>query len=148
MPPENFTELATRIVAETSDAVIHADRGGKIRLWNAGAETLFGQSAEEALGQSLDIIIPAKHRRAHWTGWDRVIESGETRYGHEPLSVPGVRADGSKVALEFSITMLKDGSGKIEGITAIMRDVSVKWEQTQELRKQLKEVQSQLKAGE
>ncbi|MGP6173756.1 PAS domain-containing protein [Corynebacterium sp. A21] len=148
MSAENSNELATRIFTETSDAVIYADREGKIRLWNAGAEALFGQSPEEALGQSLDIIIPAKHRRAHWTGWDQVIESGETRYGHEPLSVPGVRADGSKVALEFSITMLKDEAGQIEGIAAIMRDVSVKWDQTQVLRKQLREAQAQLKAGE
>lgn len=143
MSTEHFNELAARIVAETSDAVVLADREGQILLWNTGAERMFGHAAADAEGQSLDIIIPQKHRRAHWTGWERVMETGETRYGVEPLSVPGVHADGSKLALEFSITMLKDESGSITSIAAIMRDVGVKWEQTQELRRELRALKAQ-----
>ncbi|QGU06803.1 Sensor protein FixL [Corynebacterium occultum] len=146
MSTERFNELAARIVEETSDAVVLADREGRILLWNSGAEKMFGHKAEDARGQSLDIIIPQKHRRAHWTGWERVIESGETRYGSEPLSVPGMRADGSRVALEFSITMFKDSEGSIRSIAAIMRDVGVKWEQTQEMRRELRELKARLQS--
>ncbi|AGF72126.1 PAS/PAC domain-containing protein [Corynebacterium halotolerans YIM 70093 = DSM 44683] len=135
---------AARIVSDTLDAVIYADRTGTIRLWNAGAESIFGHSPEDALGESLDLIIPEKHRRAHWTGWERVMDSGETRYGADPLSVPGIRADGTRVSLEFSITMLKDDEGRIEGIAAVMRDVSKRWEETRDLRKRVRELEAQL----
>ncbi|MGD7003377.1 PAS domain-containing protein [Corynebacterium halotolerans] len=141
-----FQETAARIIADTTlDAVIYADRNGVIRLWNDAAEDLFGHSAEQAIGQSLDLIIPEKHRGAHWTGWDRVMESGKTRYGHEPLAAPGVTAAGERVSLEFSITMLKDAEGQIEGIAAILRDVSKRWEAEREMRKELRELKGQLK---
>ena len=130
---------AARIVADTLDAVVYADRTGTIRMWNGGAERLFGHSAGEAIGRSLDMIIPEKHRRAHWQGWDRVMSSGTTRYGANPLAVPGLRADGSRVSLEFSITMLKDADGEIEGVAAIMRDVTKRWEETRRLREQVRE---------
>lgn len=143
---EFFRDTAARIIADsTLDAVIHADRNGVIRLWNDAAETLFGHSAEQAIGQSLDLIIPEKHRGAHWTGWDRVMESGRTRYGQEPLAAPGITADGERVSLEFSITMLKDENGEIEGIAAILRDVSKRWQAERDLRTQLKELKKQLR---
>lgn len=143
---EFFRDTAARIIADsTLDAVIHADRNGVIRLWNDAAETLFGHSAEQAIGQSLDLIVPEKHRGAHWAGWDRVMDSGQTRYGQEPLAAPGITADGERVSLEFSITMLKDDNGEIEGIAAILRDVSKRWQAERDLRTQLKELKKQLK---
>lgn len=134
--------LADRIVAATQDAVIYADREGVIRLWNTGAETIFGYSADEAVGKSLDLIIPEKQRQRHWDGWDRVMATGKTRYGSEPLAVPGVRADGSRVSLEFSITMLWDSEDRIAGIAAVLRDVTARWKQDRELRKRLAELES------
>ncbi len=142
--PEFFDTTAARIVADTLDAVIYADRTGAIRLWNAGAERIFGHSAADALGQSLDMIIPDKHRGAHWNGWDRVMASGETKYGSDPLSVPGVRADGSRVSLEFSITMFKDSEGRVEGVAAVMRDVGKSWREKQDLRERVRELEKQL----
>lgn len=127
---------AARIVADTLDAVVYADRAGTIRLWNGGAERIFGHSPGEAVGRSLDMIIPEKHRGAHWQGWERVMASGTTRYGAEPLAVPGIRADGSRVSLEFSLTMLKNADGEIEGVAAIMRDVTKRWEETHRRRQQ------------
>lgn len=144
----DYTEIAARIITETTlDAVVYADRSGVIRLWNDAAETMFGHSAEEAIGQSLDLIIPEKHQPAHWSGWDRVMKTKETRYGADPLSAPGVTANGEKVSLEFSITMLTDQAGEIEGIAAILRDVSKRWEREKELRVRVRELEQQ-KAAE
>ncbi|MPZ95051.1 MAG: PAS domain S-box protein [Propionibacteriales bacterium] len=132
--------LAERIVAESQDAIIFAGRDGVIRLWNAGAERLFGHAASSAIGQSLELIIPERLRQRHWDGWDRVMATGETKYGTEPLAVPGVRADGSRVSLEFSITILRDG-GEIVGIAAILRDVTQRWEQDRALRNRVTELE-------
>lgn len=129
--------LGDRIVAEAQDAIIYADRDGTICLWNAGAENLFGHAAEDALGQSLDLIIPDKLRQRHWDGWEKVMATGQTAYGQEPLAVPGLRADGTRVSLEFSITMLHDDAGELAGIVAILRDVTTRWEQDRALRRRL-----------
>lgn len=144
-PDDFFHDTAARIIADTTlDAVIYADRSGEIRLWNDAAEALFGHSAEQAIGQSLNLIVPEKHRRAHWSGWERVMDTGETRYGEKPLAAPGMTADGERVSLEFSITMLKDADGQIEGIAAVLRDVSERWQRERDLRKRVQELESQL----
>ncbi len=134
-------ELAPRLIEDsTLDAVIYADRSGTIRLWNDAATDMFGWTAEEALGQSLDLIVPEKHRKAHWSGWERVMETGKTRYGKEPLSAPAYRKDGEKISLEFSIVMLKDDDGRIEGIGAILRDVTKRWERDRKIIEELREL--------
>src|SRR5262245_48413815 len=94
-------ELYQRIVDAAADAIIYADQQGTIRLWNGGAEALFGYSAAEAIGASLDLIIPERLRGRHWEGYERVMATGESRYGQrELLAVPGLRKDGSRVSLE------------------------------------------------
>lgn len=137
----DFDTTAARLVAETPEAIIYASRDGVIRLWNGGAETLFGFTAGEALGKSLDLIIPEKHRKAHWAGWDRVMASGETRYGTEPLNVPAARKDGTKISLEFSITILADDAGEIEGVAAFLRDVTASWEEKRALQARIAELE-------
>ena len=138
-------DLSRRIVADAQDAIIYADRDGTIRLWNTGAETVFGHRADEAIGQSLDLIIPERLRPRHWEGWQRVMETGETRYGRELLAVPGQRADGSRISLEFSISILRDEAGAISGIAAILRDVSERFERDRALHKRVAELEAQLK---
>ncbi|WP_297008986.1 PAS domain S-box protein [uncultured Corynebacterium sp.] len=137
--------LTERIIAgSTLDAVIYADRTGTIRLWNDAAVDMFGWSTEDAVGQSLDIIIPEKMRGAHWTGWDRVMDTGVTRYGLEPLTAPGVRKDGTRISLEFSIVMLKEGDradGRVEGVAAVLRDVTARWEKERELKRRVSELE-------
>lgn len=142
----NLDKISARIVADTLDAVIYCDRSGTIRLWNTGAERIFGWTSEEAVGQNLDIIIPEKHRRVHWEGWERVMETGVTRYGADPLAVPGLHKDGSTMSLEFSILLMhgEDGdSDRIEGIAAILRDVSKRWKREKELRARVRELEAQ-----
>jgi len=129
--------LCRSIVDNAPEAVIFADRDGIIRLWNAGAEAMFGYGAKEALGQSLDIIIPENLRGRHWEGYNRVMATGETKYGKDLLAVPGIRKDGTRVSLEFSIVMLRDDGGELLGLTAVLRDVTARWKKEKELKDRL-----------
>jgi len=125
------------IVAQAADAVLAADSTGTIRLWNHGAERIFGVPAAEAIGQSLDLIIPETLRQRHWEGWAKVMRSGESRYGQEMLRVPALRGDGGRFSAEFSIVMIKDDSGRVTGVAAILRDVSEQWAREKQLQEQL-----------
>ena len=127
-------DLHRRIIRDMPEAIVFSDRDGVIRLWNRGAEAMFGYTADEALGQSLDLIIPERWRARHWDGYRRVMASGVTRYGHELLAVPADRNDGSRVSIEFSIMLPRDEEGRIVGAVAIIRDVTARWRETQALR--------------
>src|SRR5512145_2303867 len=145
MPTPSSEWLEHQIVVGSPDAILYAERDGMIRYWNAGAERLFGFSAAEAVGRSLDIIIPERLRDRHWKGWDKVMETGVSRYGaRETLSVPAMRKDGSTVSVDFSIQLLKDEAGKVVGSAAILRDVTARFEREKALGKRLKELQQQL----
>jgi PAS domain S-box-containing protein len=129
---------ADGIVSASADAVVAADRSGIIRLWNPGAERIFGHRAGEAVGQSLDLIIPERLRTAHWEGWRRVVETGRSRYGDgDLLSVPAIRKNGERISVEFTIVPLKDESGRMVGMAALMRDVTKRFEEMKALRRQL-----------
>ena len=129
---------ADGIVSASADAVVAADRSGIIRLWNPGAERIFGHRAGEAVGQSLDLIIPERLRTAHWEGWRRVVETGRSRYGDgDLLSVPAIRKDGERISVEFTIVPLKDETGRMVGMAALMRDVTQRFEEMKALRRQL-----------
>ena len=130
--------FAKTLVAESSDAIVFADAEGKIRVWNAGANRIFGFEESEALGFSLDIIIPASLRQRHWTGYDETMRSGKSRYGEgEILAVPAIRKDGSRISVEFTILAIKAQGGQLVGIAAIMRDVTPRFQELQNLRKEL-----------
>ena len=122
---------------ESQDAILIADREGIIRYWNAGAERILGYSANEAVGQSLDLFIPEKLRGRHWEGYHRVMASGETKYKTGLLSSPGIRKDGSQVSLEFSMVLLHDANGTMQGCASIMRDVTERWMKEKELKQRL-----------
>lgn len=130
--------LGPALLASASDAIVASDREGAIVFWNPGAERIFGFSAAEALGQSLDLIIPEPQRARHWEGYDRVIASGESRYGAgDLLAAPGIRKDGARISLEFSIVLVKDGAGQVAAMVSVMRDVTAKFEEMRALRKRL-----------
>jgi PAS domain S-box-containing protein len=136
---ETYTHesLCRQIVEETQDAIIFADRDGVIRLWNSGAEVMFGYKADEVLGQSLDLIIPDKLRGRHWDGYREVMATGVTRYGRELLAVPGIRKDGTRISLEFSIALLRGATGDLQGAVAVLRDVTARWQQENALKERL-----------
>jgi PAS domain S-box-containing protein len=131
---------ADAILSAAADAVVATDRDGTIRVWNPGAERIFGHRADEALGRSLDLIIPERLRQRHWEGFRHVMATGESRYGEgDLLSVPGVRKDGRRISLEFTIVPIKDQAGRMQGLAAVMRDVTGRFEEMRALKKKLAE---------
>lgn len=134
--------LVSSIVAASSDAIMFSDREGIIRLWNSGAEKMFGFSSEEALGQSLDLIIPDNLRGRHWDGYGRVMESGTSRYSTDLLSAPALKKDGTRISTEFSMVMVKDDDGRMLGVAAIIRDVTARWQREKELKERIKALEA------
>ena len=126
--------ICRNIVDCAPDAIIYADSGGIIRLWNSGAETIFGYGASEAVGQDLDIIIPVKLRERHRQGYSKVMETGLSKYMKELLAVPAMRKDGARISIEFSIVILKSDRGEVVGSAALIRDVTARWEREKSLK--------------
>lgn len=126
-----------QLLNEAPDAILVSDREGIIRFWNRGAELIFGHTAAEAIGQSLNLIIPENLQSRHWEGYWRVMKSGETKYKTGLLSSPGLRKDGSRVSLEFSMILLHDENGELSGCGTIMRDVSERWLREKALKERL-----------
>lgn len=136
--------LCQRIVEDAQVAIICADREGIIRLWNSGAEVLFGYSASEAVGKALDLIVPERHRGRHWEGYHRVMATGVTKYGRELLAVPAVTKDGRRLSIEFSIVLLHAPTGEMTGTAAIMQDVTARWQKQKEMKERLAALEAKL----
>jgi PAS domain S-box-containing protein len=141
-------EMFRWIVDAMPEGVIYSDRDGVIRLWNRGAEAVFGHRSEDALGQTLDLIIPERWRARHWEGYRTVMRTGITRYGREILAVPANRSDGAQISIEFSIMLPTDRDGQVLGAVAIVRDVTARWEQEQSLRKRLARLEAATRAAD
>ena len=135
----NYSDMLARaLLGTSSDAIIAADRDGIVRFWNPGAERIFGYTSEDAIGQSLDIIIPERLRKRHWDGYQQVMQGGESRYGHgDILAVPSIRKDGAGISVEFTIVPLTDEAGLLNGVAAIMRDVTKRFEEVRALKRKL-----------
>jgi PAS domain S-box-containing protein len=129
-------ELGAALLSSAGDAIIAADEEGIIRFWNPGAERIFGFTAAEATGRSLDMIIPERLRERHWQGYRQVMSTGRSRYGAgDLLAVPGMRKDGTRVSLEFTIAPLRGTDGRMVGLAAVLRDVTARYEELRDLRK-------------
>jgi PAS domain S-box-containing protein len=139
--------LCRRIVENSPLAILFADREGKIRLWNAGAEALFGYTAQEALGQSLDLIVPERQRARHWEGWEKVMASGVTKYGRDPLAVPAVRKDGARISIEFNVVLVRAESGELTGVAAMVQDVTARWQKQKEMNARLASLETGAREG-
>jgi PAS domain S-box-containing protein len=134
----NLEDLGRQLVEDMPDALIVADADGIIRFWNAGAERIFGFAAVDAIGRSPDLITPENLRAQHWTGYRRTIQTGETKFGSgDLLSVPAIRRDGRRISVQFSIMPLKSERGGLDGIAAIMRDVTADFEERKRLKQEL-----------
>lgn len=131
-------DIAVALLESAANAVVASDREGTIVLWNGGAERIFGFTEQEALGKSLDIIIPPPLRARHWDGYKETVRTGASRYGAgDMLAVPGLHKDGHRISVEFTISMLIDADGQVAGMVAVMADVTKRFEQMKLLRKQL-----------
>jgi PAS domain S-box-containing protein len=132
----DIDQFCRTLVHETSDAIIYADAEGRIAFWNKGAERILGFATSEAIGQSLDIIIPENLRKRHWSGYEETVRRGETRYGAGALlAVPALRKGGARISVEFTILPFRDRRGRILGIAATLRDVTKQFEEMKALRK-------------
>jgi PAS domain S-box-containing protein len=126
------------LAREAPDAIVYVDSSGKIAFWNKGAERIFGFSEAEAMGQTLDIIIPQNLRKRHWDGFAETVRTGRTRYGSgDILAVPALRKDGRRISVEFTILPFLDKAGRVLGMAATLRDVTKRFEETKALREQL-----------
>jgi PAS domain S-box-containing protein len=135
--------LYRQIVEGSPDAVVFGDAKGIIRLWNAGAEAMFGFAASEAVGRSMDLIIPERLRARHWHGYQKVMATGQSRYGSgDLLAVPAITKDGRTISIEFTIQMLRGAEGEVLGPVAIIRDVTKRFQREKEMARRLKELEA------
>jgi len=133
--PVDFEHL----VEALGDAIVVADPSGTITVWNPAAERLFGFTPAEALGNSLDLIIPDRLRARHWAGYGKTIASGETRYAHDVLRVPAVHRDGRALSIAFTVGLLKSPQGTVTGIVAAIRDETQSFNEKRDLLNRLAE---------
>lgn len=135
--PSDLAELGRALLNDIPDAVVYADREGIIRFWNPGATRIFGFSAGEAVGQSLDIIIPERLRQRHWDGFNHMMGTGQSRYGAgDLLSVPAVNKAGDNLSIQFTVAPVHDSAGNLAGIIAVLRDVTTMFQEMKRLRAQ------------
>jgi nitric oxide dioxygenase len=128
-------DLSLRILDGSPDAILICDGAGTVRYWNAAAERVFGFHATEALGVSMNLIIPEHRRARHWAGWEATMRTGITRYVEgQLLAVPALHKDGRQISIEFSIQLVKDRDGQIEWVVAIIRDVTARYMREKALR--------------
>ena len=130
------------LVEAIGDAVVVSDPDGAITVWNPAAERIFGFTAAEALGQSLDLITPERHRRRHWDGYAKTMRTGVTRYGAETLRVPALHKDGHQLSIAFTVGMVRDASDRVTGIVAVIRDETERWAEEKRLRQRVAELEA------
>ena len=123
-------DLYHQVVESVSEGILVADNDEIIRVWNKGAEVIFGYTVDEAIGSSLALIIPNQFLARHQRGYERVISTGETIYKSEMLCVPACHKDGRRISIEFSVNIIIQNS-KVVGISAVIRDVTEKWNKEQ-----------------
>ena len=136
-------DLPARILDGSPDAILVCDPAGIVRYWNPAAERVFGVRVTEALGVSMNLIIPERLRARHWAGWEATMRTGVTRYGEgQLLAVPALHKEGRLVSIEFSIQLIKDADGQIEWVVAVIRDVTERFSREKDLRAQLKALEA------
>ena len=135
-----------QLVHAIGDAVMIADAQGHITFWSPACERMFGHTASEAIGQSLDIIIPQRQQQRHWDGYHHTMQTGQTRYGNDVLRVPAVHKDGHALSIAFTVALLHTAEGAIASIVAVVRDESARFAEDRALRKRLNELEIQAAA--
>lgn len=138
---------AAAMLEAIGDALIVSDAEGKVIVWNPAAERLFGWSAAEAIGQRMDMIIPERLRKRHWEGYDKSMQTGQTRYAHDVLRVPAVDKAGRAMSIAFTVFMLFGPDGKPSACGSVIRDETERFAQDRELRKRVGELEARLAAG-
>jgi PAS domain S-box-containing protein len=131
-----------QLIKCVGDAIIVADAQEKIVLWNPAATRIFGYSEAEALGNTLDLIVPERQRQRHNEGYSKSMETGTTRYGTSLLKVPAKHKDGSMLSIAFTVGMLFDVNQKANGVVAIIRDETARFAEERALKKRITELEN------
>jgi len=126
-----------QLVEVIGDAVIASDADGVITMWNPAAERIFGFTESEALGQSLDLIIPETQRKKHWDGYYKTMHTGETRYATDVLRVPAIHKQGYRLSIAFTVALLYSVEQQVTGIVAVVRDETTRFNEERSLRRRL-----------
>jgi len=134
----DFEQLAEAV----GDGLVVCDAAGAIVYWNAAATRIFGFSRDEALGQSLDLIIPQRQQQRHWDGYHKTMATGETRYGSDVLRVPALHKEGKPLSIAFTVALLHSADGKVSAIAAVVRDDTVRWGEERALKARLRELEA------
>ena len=145
--PGQPAQLSGLLFEQAPDAMIFAGRDGVIRGWNDAATAIFGHAPGEAIGQSLDLIVPERFREAHWTGYDRALQAGDTKYRGQALPTRSVRKDGTSIYVELAFAIVKDADGEVIGALAHARDITERFERDREQRTRLRELEAQVTEG-
>jgi len=130
-----------QLVHGAADAIVVCDARGEIVLWNGACERIFGFTEADAMGKSLDLIIPERQRQRHWDGYDKTMATGITRYGASLLKVPALHKDGRTLSIAFTVSLLKGGDDKVTGIVAIVRDETERFQEERKLRARVAEAE-------
>jgi PAS domain S-box-containing protein len=136
-----------QLVQGMGDAVVVADAAGNIVVWNAAATRLFGYTEGEAMGRSLELIIPERQRSRHNEGYAKTAATGQTRYGTSLLKVPALHKDGRMLSNAFTVTQLTRADGEVTGVAAVIRDDTARFNDERALRKRVAELEVKLAAG-
>jgi PAS domain S-box-containing protein len=131
-----------QLVEGIGDAVVVCDAAGAIVVWNDAAVRMFGFTRDDALGQSLDLIIPERQRQRHWDGYHKTMATGQTRYGSDVLRVPALHKEGRTLSIAFTVAMLHDAAGKVTAIVAVVRDETARWAEERQLRARLAQLEA------
>jgi PAS domain S-box-containing protein len=140
-------ERARALLEQSPDAIVFADTDGRIVEWNTAAETVFGHSAPEAIGQSLDIIVPERFREAHWAGYERALAAGETKYSGQTLPTRSMRKDGTDIYVELTFAIVRSAGGDVIGALAHARDITERWTREREQRQRLRDLEARLEGN-
>ena len=135
---------AEALVHQAPDAIVFTDTSGVIRFWNAAATRVFGFSEEQAIGESLDLIIPERFREAHWNGFDRALEARVTKYAGQALATRSVRSDGVQIYVELSFSIVLDDDGNVLGALSHARDITERFGRDRTARKRIQDLEAAL----
>lgn len=140
--PLDFAQLADNL----GDGIVVCDAAGTIVFWNAAATRIFGFTADDTVGQSLDLVIPQRQQQRHWDGYHKTMATGETRYGSDVLRVPALHKEGKPLSIAFTVALLHAPDGSVAAIAAAVRDDTARWGEERALKARVRELEAQPQA--
>jgi len=133
MSNETSTVPYRQMIEQMADAVVYSDAAGVIVEWNTAAERLFHFSRADAIGRSLDLIIPERLRAAHWAGFHRAVERRATQHSGAATITRALTGDGETIYVDISFALVLDAAGTVIGSLGVARDATLRQQERREL---------------